>query len=189
MSSSTPISQLRKGTILNEEQSNNYQQMENMNSMNAVNNEMQFVEDIMKEIGHNPNLENQANINSGALQYVTDGSQVPPHKYNVPQSQQGKQQYEYEYFDNADNNSSNSILNYFGIKLNNGSFKDKCYTNVKLLILVFILTFIISLPEFNRFLFGFFPRLLLESGQINIYGVLLKSFLTMIAFFIISFFL
>ena len=57
--------------------------------------------------------------------------------------------------------------------------------NIKYPALVFVLSFIISLPEFNRFLFGFFPRLLLESGQVSIGGVMLKALVGMIIFSIV----
>ena len=69
------------------------------------------------------------------------------------------------------------------------SLKDKIMRNIKYPILVFFMSFIISLPEFNRFLFGFFPRLLLESGQVSIGGVLLKAIVGMLLFSIISLFL
>jgi hypothetical protein len=61
--------------------------------------------------------------------------------------------------------------------------------NFKYPILVFILSFIISLPEFNRFLFSFCPRLLLESGQVSIGGVLMKAFVGMLLFIIVALFL
>jgi hypothetical protein len=44
-------------------------------------------------------------------------------------------------------------------------------------------------PEFNRFLFSFFPKLLLESGQVSITGVALKSLIGMILFIIVAIFL
>ena len=61
--------------------------------------------------------------------------------------------------------------------------------NIKYPILVFVLCFIISLPEFNRFLFSFFPRLLLESGQVSIGGVLIKALVGMLIFAITAIFL
>ena len=69
------------------------------------------------------------------------------------------------------------------------SYRKNKERNIKYPILVLCISFIISLPEFNRFLFGFFPRLLLESGQVSIGGVLLKSIVGMLLFSIISLFL
>ena len=43
--------------------------------------ESQLVEDILKEMGDSPGMEQQSNINSQALQYAMDSSQVPAYKY------------------------------------------------------------------------------------------------------------
>ena len=83
----------------------------------------------------------------------------------------------------------NNLLAQIGINLNGESVKEKITKNMKYPLLVFVLCFIISLPEFNRFLFGFFPKLLLESGQISIGGIILKSFIGMLVFIIVSLFL
>lgn len=172
MSFSTPIDQLRRS---------GHQQMQQ--------NDNQFVEDILKEINQTPNMEQQANINSNSFQYATDSSQVPPNQYIPPSTHHNSQNT--ELFNNQLTSlpSSNNILNNLGINLNTDNLKDKCLKNIKLPLLVFILSFIISLPEFNRFLFSFFPNLLLESGQITIYGVILKSIISMLLFFIISIFI
>ena len=84
---------------------------------------------------------------------------------------------------------NSGFLSQIGINLNGESLKDKIVKNSRYPILIFIISFLISLPEFNRFLFGFFPRLLLESGQVSIGGVLLKGFVGMLLFSIIALFL
>jgi len=207
MSQSTPINLLRRNGNRNE----NTNGIENMNSMpnismnsndmsildnNNVNmynqpSESQLVEDILKEMGDSPGMEQQTNINSQALQYAMDSSQVPAYK----------QMYNNEHLEpiNSNNNYSekmvhrqlnnNGLLSQIGINISGESLKDKIMKNFKYPILVFILSFIISLPEFNRFLFSFMPRLLLESGQVSIGGVFMKACVAMVLFIIIALFL
>ena len=74
------------------------------------------------------------------------------------------------------------ILGQLGFNLGGETLKEKIMKNIKYPALVFVICFLISLPEFNRFLFGFFPRLLLESGQVSIGGVMLKALIGMIVF-------
>ena len=207
MSQSTPINLLRRNGNRNE----NTNGIENMNSMpnismnsndmsildnNNVNmynqpSESQLVEDILKEMGDSPGMEQQTNINSQALQYAMDSSQVFAYK----------QMYNNEHLEpiNSNNNYSekmvhrqlnnNGLLSQIGINISGESLKDKIMKNFKYPILVFILSFIISLPEFNRFLFSFMPRLLLESGQVSIGGVFMKACVAMVLFIIIALFL
>jgi hypothetical protein len=117
-----------------------------------------------------------------------DPSQVPAYKYTPPQDS----------IDNYDNyaskmmnqqNTNTGLLSQIGINLSGASLKDKILKNIKYPGLVFALCFIISLPEFNRFIFSFFPKLLLESGQVSIGGVFLKAFIGMIIFAILALFI
>ena len=199
MSQSTPINMLRRNGNSNE----NLNTMDNMNSNdmpilenNNVNmfnqpSETQLVEDILKEMGNSPGMEQQTNINSQALQYAMDSSQVPAYKQMDTnesfQPMTTNNNYSEKMVHQQLNN--NGLLSQIGINISGESLKEKIMKNFKYPILVFILSFIISLPEFNRFLFSFFPRLLLESGQVSIGGVLMKSFVGMLLFIIIALFL
>ena len=207
MSQSTPINLLRRNGNSNE----NTNGMENMNSMpnismnsndmpildnNNVNmsnqpSESQLVEDILKEMGDSPGMEQQTNINSQALQYAMDSSQVPAYKQmdnnEHIQPMNPNNNYSEKMVHQQLNN--NGLLSQIGINISGDSLKDKIMKNFKYPILVFILSFIISLPEFNRFLFSFIPRLLLESGQVSIGGVLMKAFVGMLLFIIVALFL
>ena len=154
--------------------------------------ESQLVEDILKEMGDSPGMEQQSNINSQALQYAMDSSQVPAHKYTGQNEQlQPIQPYNNysEKIVHQQQNLNSGFLSQIGINLNGESLKDKIVKNSRYPILIFVISFLISLPEFNRFLFGFFPRLLLESGQVSIGGVLLKGIVGMLLFSIIALFL
>lgn len=180
MSQSTPINMIRR-----EEPS-----MDG-NSFESSNSDSQLVEDILKEMGESPGLEQQSNINSQAYQYSMDNSQIPSYKSNNSQDNSG-------FYDNnnysekmmhSQEQMNNGILGQIGINLNGSSIKDKIIKNIKYPGLVFVISFIISLPEFNRFLFSFCPKLLLESGQVSIGGVLLKSLVGMLLFIIVALFI
>ena len=147
----------------------------------------QLVEDILKEMG-NPTVED-SNLNNNVMNYAMDPSQIPPEKQeninflnandleidNLPNST--KDSVESEKVKNP------PIVSYLG--LSDDSSLTPIIKMIRLPILVFILSFIISLPIFNRYLFSFVPTLLLESGQVSIYGVLLKAVLSTILFCIL----
>lgn len=183
MSQSTPINMIRRGEVPVESSMGESQ-------FNSMNSDSQLVEDILKEMGDSPGSEQQSNINSQAFQYAMDSSQVPAYKYsntNEPLSN-----YDNSYAEkmiHQQKQANSGLLGQMGINLNGGSIKDKLIKNIKYPGLVFVLCFIISLPEFNRFLFSFFPRLLLESGQVSLGGVLLKSIVGMIIFAIVAMFI
>jgi len=158
--------------------------------MSSTNSDSQLVEDILKEMGESPGLQQQSNINSQAYQYTMDNSQVPAYKSNSNQEQNGYYDRNYsEKMMNLQQNTNTGFLGQIGINLNGESIKDKILKNIKYPGLVFVVCFLISLPEFNRFLFSFFPKLLLESGQVSIGGVLLKALVGTILFTIIALFL
>ena len=184
MSQSTPITHLRRGDP------STAPSIADMSSQfGAPNSESQLVEDILKEMGDSPGSEQQSNINSQSFQYSMDSSQVPAYKYNEPSQQTQPYDSYAEKIMHQQQQSNAGLLSQFGINLSGASLKDKILKNIKYPGLVFVLCFIISLPEFNRFLFSFFPKLLLESGQVSIGGVLLKAVVGMLLFAIIALFL
>ena len=200
MSQSTPLNMLRRSNDEPPQQMPQQQQQmpqsDNGNTLLAntpvlgnMMAESQLVEDILKEMGESPGGEHQSNINSQAFQYAMDSSQVPPTKY----SPSSNMQYPGEGMEYTNKmmteTASNGLLGSIGINLNGASLKDKIMNNLKYPVLVLIICFLISLPEFNRFLFGFFPRLLLESGQVSVGGVILKAVVGMIIYICIVMFI
>jgi len=192
MSLSTPINSLRRNgdtsstpnfSMDNKEFSSEYN-----NNFNSQSSESQLVEDILKEMGESPGLEQQSNINSQAYQYSIDNSQIPIYK-NMPEQDSYNDKHYTEKMMHQQQQINSGLFNQMGINLNGASIKDKIIKNIKYPGLVFVISFIISLPEFNRFLFSFFPKLLLESGQVSIGGVLLKSVVGMLLFAIIAIFI
>ena len=146
----------------------------------------QLVEDILKEMS-NPPVED-SNVNTNVMNYAMDPSQIPPEKQdninflnaddleidNIPND---------KFVESEKLEKPPPIISYLG--LSEDSSLTPIVKMVRFPILVFILSFLISLPVFNRYLFSFFPNLLLESGQVGIYGVLLKAVLSTILFCIL----
>lgn len=199
MSRSTPINQIRRN-----EQNNDSQ-------MSGSANDNQLIDDILREMGESPGLDNQGDINVNSLQYTMDNSQVPPERiaHNKFDELSKNMNQEAELSSglnlssstssssNSSSNTNNSInvnnndmLSNLNLKLNGTSdLKSKIINFVKIPIIVFILTFIFGLPYVNRFIFRFLPKLLHESGQITIGGILLKSAIITIIVMLFQYFL
>jgi len=204
MSQSTPINMIRRGGG-SEQPTPDISMMVGMGGMGGMpgmpdmqnmqspmGSDSQLVEDILKEMGDSPGAEQQSNINSQSLQYAMDSAQVPPNKY-VPPQQNESAMMDYNNYSQKmmmeHEQKQSGILGQLGFSLSGESLKEKIIKNVKYPGLVFVICFLISLPEFNRFLFGFFPKLLLESGQVSIGGVMLKALVGMILFASIALFI
>lgn len=184
MSQSTPLNMIRRNGSQTDQSSASMPADMNTISMSS---DSQLVEDILKEMGDSPGTDQQSNINSQSLQYAMDRAQVPPHKY-MPSSNDDMNYNNYSQKMMMDQ-TQNGILGQLGISLNGDSIKERIIKNIKYPGLVFVLCFLISLPEFNRFIFSFFPKLLLESGQVSIGGVILKALIGMLIFASIALFI
>ena len=200
MSQSTPINLLRRNgdtssntaTAMN---NMNFPSQNNDNQFSGGSSDSQLVEDILKEMGESPGLEHQSNINQQAYQYSIDNSQAPMYKNTSFQNNNNDNNDNYndrnytEKMMHQQHNVNSGLFSQFGINLNGASIKDNIIKNIKYPSLVFVISLIISLPEFNRFLFSFCQKLLLESGQVSIGGVLLKAIVGMMLFAIIALFI
>ena len=136
---------------------------------------------------NNPPAED-SNLNTDVINYAMDPSQIPPEKQenlnflNADDLEMDNEPNN-NFVESEKSEKQPPIVNYLG--LSEDSSLTPIIKIIRLPILVFILSFIISLPIFNRYLFSFFPNLLLESGQVGIYGVLLKAVLSTILFCIL----
>lgn len=65
------------------------------------------------------------------------------------------------------------------------TYLERLFMQIKPILVVFVLVFVLSLHQTNRFIFGFIPQLLLENGQISVYGMLLKASLASVLYYII----
>jgi hypothetical protein len=181
MSQSTPINKLPR---------------ENMNNQQTNN----MVDDILNEMDDTKTDFINTDINN----YAMDPSQIPPEKMNenfLNEMGGNNQQQEHttnkEYKDSKESEESsnkesntNSFLSKLNLNTENLSMEDlisKCLKQVKYAIVVFILVIIVSLPEFNRVVFTKIKGMLLESGEINMKGVLLKAVLATVLFLISTF--
>lgn len=135
----------------------------------------QMVNDMLKDFENPPAQE--SNINSEMMGYAMDSSQVPPPKMNK------------NFLEQPHLPVTRPVSGNNGFIDTTSSKTDWILNLIKSPIIVFIICFIISLPQFNRALFSIFPSCLLESGQVNIYGVLLKALIGAILFVIASYFI
>ena len=147
-------------------------------------NENDLVEDILREINGNPG---DSNINGGAFQYTMDESQVPPmppsgiHQLapsnDNPTITDKLIEAEYRNFARNENRLISRLVDTSSypwiISVVNG-------------LLVFITLLLVSLPQINKLIFTFLPRLLLESGQVSFKGVLLKCVIGLIIYIVLS---
>jgi hypothetical protein len=165
MSQSTPISQIKQ------------QQSQQMPPPQEPS-----VEDMLKE------MDVPDNINMDSMNYSMDESQIPPPKMDQNfLHPNDTQQMHPPIQEEKKNESSNSLL---GINLgDSSSMMTKCINLVKHSGIIFLLVFVVSLPQVNRSVFTKIPGMLEESGEINIKGVLLKSVIVTLLFLVSSFFL
>ena len=170
MSQSTPLNQLP-------------------NNQPQVSNDDDLVNDILNEMESNPEPNND--MNADTLSYAMDASQVPPVKMdqdflgpednNPPPVSEPKPE--------VNNPPKKSML---GLNLNfgnKGGLMTRCVSSLKLTVVVLVLVLILSLPQVNRVIFTKIPSFLNESGEVNIKGVLLKSVVAAVLFFVASLFL
>lgn len=181
MSQSTPLNQLPRENMNNSQQQNQQQSSSDM------------VDDILNEMSSNDDM------NSDSFNHIMDSSQVPPEKMeenflNNNSNQQGNNQQQNSQNSNNSEQNTNKSKEPFQSnmlsKLKEGNieelFKD-CLKQIKYAIIVFVLVMIVSLPQFNRFVFTKVKGMLLESGEINMKGVLLKGVVATVVFLVLSF--
>jgi hypothetical protein len=161
----------------------------------------QLVNDILKEMGDSPGVGNQADINVGSMNYAMDSSQVPPEKLagNFLQAE-GQETLnpinnsmdmneQNNHISNSNNiTETNKLLNSLSLNDSSVPLQTRIINMLKYPLIVFIICILISLPIFSRTLFSVFPKLLKESGEISLLGVVLKAFIGAVIFAIIQFF-
>ena len=120
-------------------------------------------------------------ISSGALQYQMDPSQIP---FNGPnpniqiQEQYMDQPMQYDMMMQHEMEPEQEL-----------TFVQKITNEIKIPIIVAALFVILSLPQFNKLLTRFIPRLLSETGDINMMGLALKGVIIAVLVIIAKFFI
>ena len=172
--------------------------MGNMGNPMGSSNDNQFLNELFSDLGVTNASANPLDINSQAIGYAMEGAaHIPPDKNgSMPPMPVGvKNQYQSELAAAAASSSGHHSESFDGsggssIMLSSGNYvMDLVHRYVKMPVIVFVIVFIVSLPQFNRFIFNFFPSLILESGQISILGITLKSFIALIFAAIINYLL
>ena len=186
---STPISQLpigqnQGGSNMNTMPSQQMNQMQltvnppqnHMNHMQPPQ-DNQLVDDILREM-EDPNGQD-SNINSESLNYTMDQSQIPPEQVPMEELQQL----------GSGSGGYNSLnMSQYVNEKSDLTFKQRILEYVRQPAIVFAICVILTIPQFNRILARFIPRLLHESGHFNMYGILFKGLLGAMFFFVANYF-
>ena len=184
---STPLSELRSRKA---QQVNNNQQPSNIPVKDDS-----IVNDILQELGESPG-NNDNDLNSDMYRRSMDQSQVPPQKRQVSFADESDRmlsdvnQNELSPDDIAleqqNNQSTDGFLsNYIDMSGTVG----QCLTILKSAVYVFVIILVLSLSSVNKNLFNLMPQFLLESGEVNIYGNMIKALLGAVLFSVINYFL
>jgi len=154
-----------------------------------------IVNDILQELGESPG-DNDNDLNSDMYRRSMDQSQVPPQKQQVSFADDNDKilsdvnQHELSpdavALEQQNNQSSGGFLsNYIDMSGTVG----QCLTILKSAVYVFVIILVLSLSGVNKSLFSVMPQFILESGEVNIYGNMIKAFLGAVLFSVINYFL
>jgi hypothetical protein len=117
---------------------------------------------VMDRVQGMDNDPHASNISGEMMSHNMDPSQIPPEQQyqHMPEDQMMYQEHEPEPLQEMDE-----------------SWSQKLQQGVRGPFIVFIIALLINLPHVTRMLTHFIPKLLQESGQLNIYGVAFKALL------------
>ena len=165
---STPIGQLNLG---NEQQQSFDASMSmeqpNMNMPSDTN----MVSQVLERVNNMEDDPYASNISGEMMSHNMDPSQIPP-----------EQQQHYMPEDEPINYHQPHHME----EPEAESWSQKIQTGVKGPFLVFIVALVINLPQITRMLTHFVPKLLHESGQLNMYGVFVKAMLIALLYGLIN---
>lgn len=141
-----------------------------------------IIDDILKDMDDGK-MEDVHNMNMSTYNYSMDRSQVPGENTTSPNFQEQQHSQQPQLFTPSvqpqEPSKSENNFSFLGLNVN--------LDNLLNPVLVFLIVFILSLTPVNRFIFSLCPQFLKESGQINIYGVLLKGFIGMVIYLVLKF--
>ena len=164
--------------------------MGDMGSSQAQQPQNQLVEDILREFEEPPSGNYQQDISAAGMSYAMDPVHIPP-----PKSPHAVQQLQAEETRVPSAITSGTVnLSADGHSLpssSNGVFGKFTwlYDALKPLLAVFIIVFLLSLHQVNRYIFTLFPQLLLENGQLSVYGILLRALIATVLFYLATTFI
>ena len=152
-----------------------------------------IVNDILEELGESPG-NNDSDMNAEMYRRSMDESQVPPPKKQVSFSDQDE---ELIINTNNQNLSTDEIAQqqlrtqggFLSNYLDMSGFLGTCINILKSSVIVFLIILLLSMSSVNKRLFSMMPQFLLESGEINIYGNMIKALIGAVLFSLINYFL
>ncbi len=122
----------------------------------------------------------EPSLSAGAIQYQMDPSQIPFHGPNPNMQMQEEQQY-------MDGPSPYEMM-IQQVEPEELTFVQKLTNEIKLPIIIAIIFVILSLPQFNRVVTKFIPRLLSENGDMNMMGLAFKALIAAVVITLIKIF-
>ena len=162
--------------------------MGDMGSSQAQQPPNQLVEDILREFEEPPGGNYQQDISAAGMSYAMDPVHIPPPKN--PQAAHQLQPEETRIHSAVTSGTVNLSADGPGhgqSSSGTGSVFGKfawLADALKPLVVVFVIVFLLSLHQVNRYIFTLFPQLLLENGQLSIYGILLRALIATILFYL-----
>lgn len=168
------------------------QQLQNPMSQNplqqpSTQNNSQLVDDILREMSSDDIQQGpEPDLNVGNINYAMDNVNIPPEPQVSGEGQLQPENTTVSSVESILNNGVDSSDIFSDLKLDepiDETAVDKFVKGAKPVILVFVIVVILSLHQVNRVIFSFVPQLIIENGQLSIYGILFRGLLAAILYF------
>jgi len=145
----------------------------------------------LREFEEPPGGNYQQDISAAGMSYAMDQVHIPP-----PKNPQAVQHLQSEDTRVPSATTSNTVNLSSDHSSSYGSGQTGMFGKfgwladaLKPLVVVFVIVFLLSLHQVNRYIFTLFPQLLLENGQLSMYGILLRALIATVLFYLATTFL
>lgn len=163
------------------------QMVQNPLQQTSIQNNSQLVDDILREMTNEDfQQSHEPDLNVGNINYTMDSVNIPPEAQVSSEGQLQPENTTVSSVESILNNGVNSSDIFSDLKLDepiDETAVDKFVKQAKPVILVFIIVVVLSLHQVNRVIFSFVPQLIIENGQLSIYGILFRGLLAAILYF------
>lgn len=161
------------------------QQSQNPLQQPATQNNSQLVDDILREMSTDDVHQGpEPDLNVGNINYAMDNVNIPPAPQQAVEDQLQAENTAVSSVENVLNVDTSDIFS--DLKLNepiDETAVEKFVKQAKPIFLVFVIVVVLSLHQVNRVIFSFVPQLIIENGQLSIYGILFRGLLAAILYF------
>lgn len=130
---------------------------------------MNQVMERVNDMGEDPY---NSNISGEMMHHTMDPSQIPPEQHRGYMEEPHPMMYN---------------MPHEPMQEESVSWSQKIQDGVKAPFIVFLIALIINLPQITRMITHFVPKLLQESGQLNMYGVVFKAVLVAMLYSIVTY--